>query len=123
MSSVTGTVPRKSIHKRLVAVEKIEQVAGTVDVTASEVHVGVTFTLTSGTGKTFTLPIDSAETGILIGHGGKVVQGGAGAVTFATAGTLLNNAATAKTNGSDAVTYWEKVAANTYRIWGDLAAS
>ncbi len=125
MSSVTGQSPRKSLHKRLVALEKTEFVAATTSQTASELHVDAFLTITAGGGVTFTLPADADDLQILVGHGGVVVQGGAGAITH-TAGsgaTLLNNAATAKTNGSDAVTYWKKVAANTYRIWGDLAAS
>lgn len=125
MSSVTGQSPRKSVHKRVAALEKTEFTVATANTTADETHVDAFHTQTAGGGTTFTYPADVDEPLILVGHGGVVIQGGAGAVTH-TAGagaTLLNNAATAKTNGSDAVTYWKKVAANTYRIWGDLAAS
>jgi len=126
MSSVTAASPRKSLHKRVTALEKTEMTTATANTTASEAHVGAFHTQTSGSGTNFTFANDTTEPDILVGHGGIVCQGGAGAVTYVAGSgvnALLNNAATAKTNGSDAVTYWMKVAANTYRIWGDLAAS
>lgn len=81
--------------------------------------------ITNASGIACTLPKDSDDINIPIGARGRVMQGGAGLVTM-TAGsgaTVRKGNATLKLLQQYGIVTWEKIAANTYAVTGDLALS
>lgn len=87
--------------------------------------IGRLITLSSGSGLACTLPKDSDEPRIPIGATGRVMQLGAGLVTM-TAGsgaTVRASGLTLKALQQYSVMTWEKIAANTYVVYGNVAAS
>lgn len=87
--------------------------------------IGRTITISNASGIACTLPQDSDNVNIPIGAWGRVIQLGAGLVTM-TAGsgaTMRLGNATAKFLQRYGVVRWEKIAANTYSVSGDLALS
>lgn len=87
--------------------------------------VGNIVTLSNGSAITLTLPQDSAATIAVGGPRIMVVQLGAGQVTVAagSGATLRNGLLTAKFRAQYSVMWVSKIAANTWVLEGDAAAS
>jgi len=70
---------------------------------------------------TTTFPQDSADTGIQIGSWGEIMQIGAGQVTCAAGAGATVQPTTKKCRAQWSRLFWQKTAANTYVLSGDLA--
>jgi hypothetical protein len=84
--------------------------------------IGALDTDTYATAVTVSLPQDSDCTAIAIGHSGEGLVLGAGTVTIAAgSGATLIKVGTAVNCAPSGSWYWRKVAANTYKIGGELS--
>lgn len=81
-------------------------------------------TMTNGSPSTLSLPQDSAAT-IPIGTYGDIIQLGAGQLTIAAGAgaTLRTSGLTSKARAQYSRVGWQKISANTFSVFGDLAAS
>lgn len=86
--------------------------------------VGKLVTLSNGSGITVSMPQDSDQT-IAVGSYGDLWQLGAGQVTVqaGSGATLRVSGLSAKSRAQYSRLGWQKVAANTFLLFGDLAAS
>lgn len=82
---------------------------------------GKTIEMSKATANNLTLPDDTEEPDIPVGFTGKVRQVGAGLVSFASGGTINSLGGATDTAGQWSVVYFEKTAADTWLIWGDIA--
>lgn len=92
--------------------------------TLAATDVGMLVTLNNASAITLTVPQDSDVT-IPVGASGAIMALGAGQVTVAagSGATLRVSGLTAKSRAQYSRIAWQKIAANTFVIWGDVAAS
>lgn len=125
MSSVDTATKSPGARKKVAALEKVEQTTSAAAHTVGAADIHANYTHTGGSPHTVTLPADVDDATILIGHYGWITQGSASLVTVAagSGATAHFGNATGKLTQAWARVRWEKVAANTYMVNGDLAAS
>lgn len=92
--------------------------------TLAESDIGKMVTLSNAGAITFTFPQDSDAT-IPVGTGGEWLQLGAGQVTAAqgTGATLRASGPTLKSRAQYSRGGWQKISANTFSFFGDVAAA
>lgn len=91
------------------------------DYQVAEGDGGKILDMTKATANTVTLPDDTEDSDIAIGFRGTVRQMGAGLVSFASSGTINSLGSATDSAGQYSVIHFEKIAADTWLIWGDIA--